>query len=56
MMPKEEKKTVKMDFTNKCGRMKLNLTSKDAVDLSMRIAQVFDEACDENKKHQEGSQ
>lgn len=42
---KNKRKTVKVDFSNACGRMKLTLKSNNAVDLSMKIAKTFDEAC-----------
>jgi len=41
----KEKKIVKVDFSNKCGRMKLKINSEDAIDQSLKIMKIFDDAC-----------
>ena len=52
------KKTVKVDFTNPEGRMKLTITNKhgDSVDSAIKIMKAFDEACDEIRKEEESEE
>ena len=49
-----EKKTVKVDFTNPEGRMKLTIESKkkksDSLDLAIEVMKAFDQACNQIKE------
>ena len=49
------KKIVKVDFTNPEGRMKLSITNKhgDSTDTAIKIMKAFDETCDEIRKEEE---
>ena len=48
----KQKKTVKVDFTNPEGRMKLSIINKkgDSTDTAIKIMKAFDEACNEIRK------
>ena len=51
-MTEKDKKTVKVDFTNPEGRMKLTVANKtgDSVDTTIKIMKAFDDACKEIRK------
>ena len=53
-----DKKTVKVDFTNPEGRMKLSITNKhgDSTDTAIKIMKAFDEGCNEIRKEEESEE
>jgi len=51
-----DKKTVKVDFTNPEGRMKLTITSKNSPNTAIEIMKAFDDACNEIKKEEESEE
>jgi hypothetical protein len=50
---KEEKeKTVKVNFSNVCGKMSLKVKGPKAIDQSLKLMEVFDESCKELRKRE----
>lgn len=48
-----DRKTVKVDFTNPEGRMKLTISSANSVDSAIKIMKTFDDACEEIRNNPE---
>lgn len=48
-----DEKTVKIKFSNACGKMDLKVKGKRALEQSLKLMQVFDETCKELKKKEE---
>ena len=49
----EKKKTVKVNFQNPEGKMKLTTKGKNAVDNALKIMKAFDDACTEIREMEE---
>ena len=49
----EKKKTVKVNFQNPEGRMKLTVKGNNAVDNALKIMKAFDDACTEIRELEE---
>lgn len=49
----EEKKTVKVDFQNPEGRMKLTVKGNNATNNTVKIMKAFDSACTEIREMEE---
>lgn len=52
MSEKNKRKTVKVDFRNPEGRMKLSITNKkgDSTNTAIKIMKAFDETCNEIRR------
>jgi len=48
-MSEKKKKTVKVDFQNSEGRLKLTIKGKNATENALKIMRTFDNACSEIK-------
>ncbi len=49
----EKKKTVKVDFQNPEGRMKLTVKGNNAINNTLKIMKAFDDACTEIREMEE---